>query len=66
MINREVKKQNSPKSTVIDKGKNTIETRGPVKNKNNKVLHSDGSLADLPDQDVAGAGALDGTVGLGS
>ncbi|MDB5022699.1 MAG: hypothetical protein JWP78_454 [Mucilaginibacter sp.] len=31
-----------------------------------KVLHEDGSLAELPDQNVEGGGALEGTVGLGN
>jgi hypothetical protein len=35
------------------------------KKKHFNVLHKDGSLADLPDKNVAGTGALDGTVGLG-
>lgn len=39
-----------------------LETKGPQKKQHN-VLNEDGSLADLPDQDVEGAGAGDGTIG---
>lgn len=39
-----------------------LETKGPQKKQFN-VLNEDGSLADLPDQDVEGAGAGDGTIG---
>ena len=45
--------------------KKTLETRGPVKDKNYKVLHNDGSLGELPDKEGEGSGALDGTVGRG-
>lgn len=38
----------------------------PNTDRDYKVLHKDGSLGDLPDNDVPGAGALDGTVGLGT
>ena len=44
----------------------TLENSGPDKSKDFKVLHQDGSLGDLKDQDVPGAGALDGTIGLGT
>lgn len=44
----------------------TLENSGPDKSKDFKVLHQDGSLGDLKDQDVPGGGALDGTVGLGT
>lgn len=44
--------------------KATIETKGPAKDRNTKVLHKDGSLADLPPKEGEGSGALDGTVGL--
>ena len=52
----------------IDKeaNKGSLETNGPNKNQNFKVLNPDGSIADLPDEDVPGKGALDGTVGLGT
>ncbi|WPV01516.1 hypothetical protein SNE26_06990 [Mucilaginibacter sp. cycad4] len=39
-----------------------LETRGPQR-KHFKVLHEDGSLADLPDPNVEGAGVGDGTIG---
>ncbi|WP_121812023.1 hypothetical protein [Mucilaginibacter kameinonensis] len=39
-----------------------LETKGPQK-MNFRVLHEDGSLADLPDQNVEGAGVGDGTIG---
>ncbi|AYL95764.1 hypothetical protein [Mucilaginibacter celer] len=45
-----------------DKSKGGLETEGPQKKQYN-VLNEDGSLADLPDQDVEGAGAGDGTIG---
>jgi hypothetical protein len=44
------------------KNSSGLETNGPQK-KQTKVLNEDGSLADLPDQDVEGAGVGDGTVG---
>jgi hypothetical protein len=43
-----------------------LENSGPDKSKDFKVLNKDGSLGDLKDQDVPGAGALDGTIGLGT
>ena len=54
-----------------DKQKNnnrkaTVETKGPAKNRNTKVLHKDGSLADLPSKETKGSGALDGMVGKGT
>ena len=45
--------------------KGSLETNGPNKDIPFNVLNQDGSLADLPDQNVEGSGALDGTVGLG-
>jgi len=45
---------------------NTKNNQAPDKERNYKVLGKDGSLADLPDENVAGKGALDGTVGLGT
>ena len=47
-------------------GPNKLETNGPNKDKPFKVLNQDGSLADLPDDNAPGRGALDGTVGLGT
>lgn len=43
-----------------------LETKGPVKDKDYKVLHKDGSFGELPDKEGEGCGALDGTVGLGN
>lgn len=45
---------------------NSVNKDFPNKKKDYKVLHQDGSLADLPDQNVKGGGALEGTVGLGT
>jgi hypothetical protein len=45
--------------------KKTLETKGPEKDKNYKVLHNDGSLGKLPEKEGKGSGALDGTVGRG-
>ena len=44
----------------------SLEKRGPKKDKHYKVLHKDGSLADLPYSNQPGGGALEGTVGLGT
>lgn len=60
------KKQDTHNDSLTDQKRRTIETKGPVRNKKFKVLHEDGSFADLPDRDVPGTGALDGTVGLGT
>ncbi len=38
----------------------------PNKDQKFKVLNPDGSLPDMPEEDVEGKGALDGTVGLGT
>lgn len=46
--------------------KATIETKGPAKDNKTKVLHKDGSFADLPPKESTGSGALDGTVGRGT
>lgn len=42
-------------------GNHTLERNGPNR-KNLKVLHEDGSFADLPDNDIPGAGALSGCI----
>jgi hypothetical protein len=57
--------RNIRKNTDSGKRRGSIEKRGPVKDKNYKVLHKDGSFADLPDKEGEGSGALDGTVGRG-
>lgn len=54
--------------------KGNLERKGPAtakkgatnSGKKNKVLHDDGSLADLPYNNNPGSGALEGTVGIGS
>ena len=38
----------------------------PDKDRDYKVLHNDGSFADLRDKGAPGDGALEGTVGLGT
>ncbi|HTD99487.1 MAG TPA: hypothetical protein VK668_09370 [Mucilaginibacter sp.] len=38
----------------------------PNKKKNYKVLHKDGSLADMPYNNQPGGGAMEGTVGIGT
>lgn len=55
-------KEHTPKGS----DKRSLENSGPDKSKDFKVLHKDGSLGDLKDQDVPGGGALEGTVGLGT
>lgn len=45
--------------------KKNLETDGPEKDKDYKVLNNDGSLAELPPKEGQGSGALDGTVGRG-
>lgn len=53
--------------------KGELERKGPstknkdsIKGKNPKVLHKDGSLADMPYNNNPGGGALEGTIGIGS
>jgi hypothetical protein len=61
--NNQSKKNDDP---AADKKKNAIgKSKDSEKKKHFNVLHKDGSLADLPDRNVPGAGAEDGTVGLG-
>lgn len=45
----------------INQSKNNLEKYGPNR-KNLKVLHEDGSFADLPDRDIPGAGAQSGSI----
>lgn len=62
---RDDDKQKKEKPHTTNKGK--LETDGPVKDKNFKVLKKDGSLSDrLPDVEGEGSGALDGMVGRGT
>jgi hypothetical protein len=59
-------KENRSGSSAGNNGKK-LETKGPAKDKDFKVLNKDGSLADdLPGKGSAGSGALEGTVGLGN
>lgn len=63
--NQSEEKQNTSKNPSNQKQEHKLETDGPAKDKNFKVLNEDGSLADMPDKEGAGSGALDGTVGRG-
>jgi len=61
------KTEKSDKSSGIKKPADSLERKGPLKDKNYKVLPKDGSLADdLPYKNQPGGGALEGTVGLGT
>ena len=56
-------RKEKPRTTHKDK----LETEGPAKDKDFKVLKKDGSLPDrLPDVEGEGSGALDGMVGRGT
>jgi hypothetical protein len=61
----EMQNNNDRKNYQANK-KATIETKGPAKDNKTKVLHKDGSFADLPPKESTGSGALDGTVGRGT
>jgi hypothetical protein len=52
--------------SASNKAENSLEKKGPNKAKNPKVLHKDGSFADLPYNNEPGGGALEGTVGIGT
>ena len=58
-------KPGNNRRTSAKQAKSTLETQGPNKETKNKVLHTDGSFADLPEKEGKGSGALDGTVGRG-
>jgi hypothetical protein len=61
------KTEKSDKSSSTKKPGGSLEKKGPLKDKNYKVLRKDGSLAgDLPYNNQPGGGALEGTVGLGT
>ena len=60
--NKEIIESNRNINKGTDQGKNSLENQGPQK-KHFNVLNEDGSLADLPDQQVEGGGALEGTIG---
>jgi hypothetical protein len=62
--NKQLKKEQDPENN--QPANKSLEHSGPNKDKDYKVLHKDGSLADLPDQNVEGSGALAGTIGLGT
>lgn len=64
--NEQWKKQQEGSNNSSNPAKKTLENSGPNKDQDFKVLNSDGSLPTLPDQDVPGGGALDGTIGLGT
>lgn len=59
--NKEIRESNRNIDTSTNQSKHNLEKQGP-QNKNLNVLNEDGSLADLPDQEVEGGGALDGTI----
>ncbi|PWK78831.1 hypothetical protein LX99_01284 [Mucilaginibacter oryzae] len=65
---RTKEERESGNNDAVSKGESKptahLETEGPQK-KDFKVLHEDGSLADLPDNDEEGTGSGDGTVGAG-
>ena len=58
--------QSEKNNTSNTPGNQNNKKEFPNKKKNYKVLHKNGSLADLPDSTTPGRGALDGTVGLGT
>jgi hypothetical protein len=60
---KEQEEGHTPGYDTTNKG---LENRGPNKSKHFNVLNQDGSLADLPDDNAEGKGALDGTIGLGT
>ncbi|WP_413667899.1 hypothetical protein ACEN9X_25980 [Mucilaginibacter sp. Mucisp86] len=60
---KEVRESNTTDSdNYANRTNPCLETKGPHK-KHFRVLHEDGSLADLPDPNVEGAGVGDGTIG---
>jgi hypothetical protein len=61
------KSEKTDKPSENKKSDGDLEKKGPVKDKDYKVLHEDGSLADdLPYNNEPGGGALEGTVGIGT
>jgi hypothetical protein len=58
-------KNTKSRSHLSDQKEKNLETDGPEKDKRYKVLHNDGSFAELPPKEGEGSGALDGTVGRG-
>ena len=61
---RKVGKSDKPSGNKKPGG--SLEKNGPVKDKDYKVLHKDGSFADSPYNNEPGGGALEGTVGSGT
>lgn len=59
------KRPEKDKSLNTNAGVNT-ERKDKRARKHFKVLHEDGSFADLPDSNEQGGGALEGTVGIGT
>lgn len=56
-----------PDTSSEENKKGNLESEGPNKDQDFKVLHKDGSLSEgLPSKEAAGSGALDGTVGRGT
>jgi hypothetical protein len=58
-------KQNKTEELAV-KGPVHPSKRAARRKKNFKVLHEDGSFADLPAKEARGSGALDGMVGRGT
>jgi len=63
--NEQGNKQNRSEE-LADKGSVHLTKRAAARKKNFKVLHEDGSFADLPNKEAKGSGALDGMVGRGT
>jgi hypothetical protein len=56
----------SKKPSQSSDGSGDAKKQKSSKRKHFKVLHEDGSLADLPYNNEPGGGALEGTVGIGT
>jgi hypothetical protein len=54
-----------PDEASAGKKNKKLETKGPQKDKKFKVLHQDGSLADIPYHNGPAGGAPEGKVGTG-
>lgn len=62
--NQRSEKQDNQSANQNTDPKNNNKASG--KKKHFKVLHEDGSFADLPHNNEPGGGALEGTVGIGT
>lgn len=62
----QINKDRNSRPELSGQKEKKLETKGPEKDKDYKVLHKDGSFGELPDKEGEGSGALDGTVGLGN